>query len=138
MHPDLLTRAFPYLAAVLAAVAVTDPDLFLPWREAVVPLLGVVMLGMGLTLSAESFAAVARRPALVALGVGLQFLVMPLAGWLLALLFRSRTAAFVASLVFLLHPVQADLDDLLATLDAALRQPLDPARIRKITIGVRP
>jgi len=87
MHPDLLTRAFPYLAAVLAAVAVTDPDLFLPWREAVVPLLGVVMLGMGLTLSAESFAAVARRPALVALGVGLQFLVMPLAGWLLALLF---------------------------------------------------
>jgi glycerol-3-phosphate dehydrogenase len=37
-----------------------------------------------------------------------------------------------------LHPVQADLDDLLATLDAALRQPLDPARIRKITIGVRP
>ncbi len=85
MQPDVLTRAFPYLAALFAAVAVTDPDLFLPWRDAIVPLLGLVMLGMGLTLTADSFAAVARRPALVALGVALQFLVMPLAGWLLGL-----------------------------------------------------
>ncbi len=37
-----------------------------------------------------------------------------------------------------LHPLQADLDDLLGTLNAALKTPLDPACIRKITVGVRP
>lgn len=37
-----------------------------------------------------------------------------------------------------LHPLQSDLDDLLGTLNAALKTPLDPACIRKITVGVRP
>ena len=38
------------------------------------------MLGMGLTLRVADFAAVARQPKLVALGVAAQFLIMPLTG----------------------------------------------------------
>lgn len=42
------------------------------------------MLGMGLTLEAVDFARVARRKRLVALGVTLQYLVMPFMGWIVA------------------------------------------------------
>jgi len=81
---DVATRVFPYAAALFAALAVLEPDRFLPLQSAIVPLLGLVMLGMGLTLTPGSFVAVARRPVQVGLGVALQFLVMPLLGWALA------------------------------------------------------
>ena len=75
-------------AMVLAAGAVA-----LAWPEAVkgalptscVPwLLGAVMFGMGLALRGRDFALVLRRPRDVAVGVGAQFLCMPLAAWALA------------------------------------------------------
>jgi BASS family bile acid:Na+ symporter len=43
------------------------------------------MFGMGMTLTWHSFRAVARRPADLGLGITLQYLVMPLAAWLIAL-----------------------------------------------------
>ena len=49
--------------------------------------LGVIMLGMGITLSVEDFTAVLRRPWVVGLGVAAQFLIMPLLGWSVAMLF---------------------------------------------------
>jgi BASS family bile acid:Na+ symporter len=81
---DVATRLFPYAAALFAALAILGPESFLPLQPAIVPLLGVVMLGMGMTLTTEAFSAVARRPAQVAIGVALQFMVMPLVGWGLA------------------------------------------------------
>jgi bile acid:Na+ symporter, BASS family len=44
----------------------------------------VIMLGMGLTLETADFARVARSKRLVAIGVALQYLVMPAVGWLSA------------------------------------------------------
>ncbi|MFK7910694.1 MAG: bile acid:sodium symporter family protein [Akkermansiaceae bacterium] len=49
--------------------------------------LGVIMLGMGLTLSVDDFKAVLRRPWVVGLGVAAQFVIMPLLGWSVATLF---------------------------------------------------
>ena len=46
----------------------------------ITPLLGVVMFGMGLTLTPTDFALIARRPLPVLIGVVAQFLVMPLLG----------------------------------------------------------
>jgi BASS family bile acid:Na+ symporter len=88
MRADLLTRRFPYLAVLASAVAVYYPQYFVPLKPAIVPLLGVVMFGMGMTLTLESFKAVVRQPALVGLGVGLQFLLMPFVAWVVALAFR--------------------------------------------------
>lgn len=51
-------------------------------------LLGVVMFGMGLTLSVEDFARVFRRPKDIGLGVAAQFTVMPLVAFALAVVFR--------------------------------------------------
>ncbi|HEX5791605.1 MAG TPA: bile acid:sodium symporter family protein [Luteolibacter sp.] len=58
---------------------------FKPWIE---PGLGIIMLGMGLTLSVGDFAAVLRMPRNVALGVAAQFLIMPLSGWAIAKAFH--------------------------------------------------
>ncbi|HSJ96604.1 MAG TPA: bile acid:sodium symporter family protein, partial [Myxococcota bacterium] len=52
-------------------------------RPAIQPLLGLVMLGMGMTLAPADFRRVAERPAAVAIGIALQFAIMPLAGFAL-------------------------------------------------------
>jgi BASS family bile acid:Na+ symporter len=51
----------------------------------------LIMLGMGLTLRVADFAAVARVPKSVAIGVAAQFLIMPLAAWSIARLFGLET-----------------------------------------------
>ncbi len=79
-----LTSLFPLWAILGSALAYAAPELFAGWKPAIVPLLGVVMFGMGMTLTWGSFAEVLRRPGIVMLGTLLQFLVMPLAAWLVA------------------------------------------------------
>lgn len=58
-------------------------------------LLGVVMLGMGLTLSLEDFRRVLAMPRAVAAGVALQFTVMPMSGVAIAALFGLETGLAV-------------------------------------------
>ncbi|MBV1916924.1 MAG: bile acid:sodium symporter family protein [Sphingomonadaceae bacterium] len=58
-------------------------------------LLGVIMLGMGLTLSIADFRRVLTMPKCVAAGVALQFTVMPLAGVAIAVGFGLETGLAV-------------------------------------------
>jgi bile acid:Na+ symporter, BASS family len=83
-----ITAAFPLWALLLALLAYFWPS---PWpdvlaeaKPAIVPLLGLVMFGMGMTLTWQSLGAVWRRPGLIGLGVLLQFLIMPFAAWAIA------------------------------------------------------
>lgn len=80
---DRVTGLFPLWAVLISAAAVVFPALLIPLKWAIVPLLGVVMFGMGVTLTTSDFTATLKRPVIVALGMVLQFLVMPLIGWLL-------------------------------------------------------
>ncbi|MFC4993232.1 bile acid:sodium symporter family protein [Rubritalea tangerina] len=50
--------------------------------------LGVIMLGMGVTLTLEDFKAVCKTPRQVFIGVGAQFALMPLIGWAVATAFQ--------------------------------------------------
>lgn len=69
---------------------------FRPFGQSLVSvLLGVIMLGMGLTLSPTDFRRVLTMPKAVATGVGLQFTVMPLAGITFATLFGLETGLAV-------------------------------------------
>ncbi|MCX7864023.1 MAG: bile acid:sodium symporter family protein [Novosphingobium sp.] len=69
---------------------------FQPFGQPLVSvLLGVVMLGMGLTLSLADFKRVLALPRAVATGIVLQFTVMPLAGIALALAFGLETGLAV-------------------------------------------
>ena len=81
-----ITALFPLWAMLGVLLAWFVPGPLAACRPAILPLLGVVMFGMGAGLRVENFLAVLRRPVPVVLGLGLQFLMMPLAGWLLALL----------------------------------------------------
>lgn len=80
----LLTRLFPLGAILVAIAAYFEPATFrtiLPW---VSWLLMLVMFGMGATLTFADFRRVLLRPAPVLAGIGLHYLVMPLAAFLLA------------------------------------------------------
>ncbi|WP_316368741.1 bile acid:sodium symporter family protein [Candidatus Thiodiazotropha sp. CDECU1] len=79
-----ITRLFPLWAVLFSLMAFGKPDLFIDLKPAIVPLLGVVMFGMGMTLTWQNFTAVLKRPAAIGLGVVLQYLVMPLAAWVIA------------------------------------------------------
>src|SRR5690606_1177674 len=50
----------------------------------IAPLLGIIMFGMGLTLTVPDFKLVATRPLPILLGVVAQFSIMPLLGALIA------------------------------------------------------
>lgn len=74
----LIVRFFPLFALLTAAAAALYPKVFLPLDFAVVPLLGVIMLGMGATLSVKDFLRAFKTPRATLLGILLQFLLMPL------------------------------------------------------------
>lgn len=77
-----LTAAFPFWVLLASLAALLHPPLFTWFRGPLITVgLGVIMLGMGVTLRAEDFRGVARYPLLVLLGVTLQYTVMPLLGW---------------------------------------------------------
>lgn len=89
----LATRLFALWTVLGTLIAWFVPDVFLwvvdgrfaPLGQPLVSvMLGVIMLGMGLTLTLDDFRRVAQLPGAVAAGVALQFTVMPLAGIALA------------------------------------------------------
>lgn len=77
----MLTRLFPLWAVLLAGAAILVPAPFLAIGPAVTPLLAFIMLTMGLTLTPADFLRIARQPGAVIAGVGLHYLIMPLAAW---------------------------------------------------------
>ena len=85
----MFTRLFPLWVSAAALIALVVPSVFTwfsgPW---ITYGLGGIMLGMGLTLSWNDFALVAKTPSWVVLGMLLQFTVMPLLGWGLGILFQ--------------------------------------------------
>lgn len=80
----VITRLFPVWALLVSAVAYLSPATFRPFGDAVTPLLALVMFAMGVTLRLADFRRVALRPAPVLAGLGLHYLIMPLAAWAIA------------------------------------------------------
>ncbi|NLD70700.1 MAG: bile acid:sodium symporter family protein [Limnobacter sp.] len=81
-------KTFAVWVLLFAVLAFQFPDHY-RWIGAwIVPLLGIIMFGMGLTLSKADFREVVRRPREVAIGVAGQFLIMPALAWLLCTLLR--------------------------------------------------
>ena len=77
----VITRLFPVWALLVSAAAFLSPATFRPLGSAVTPLLALVMFAMGVTLRLADFRRVALRPAPVLAGLGLHYLIMPLAAW---------------------------------------------------------
>lgn len=79
------TSLFPLWAVLLSAVAYVYPEYFAPHSNLIVPFLSLIMLGMGVTLSVDSFLSVLKRPYVVILGTLMQYTIMPLAAWIVCL-----------------------------------------------------
>lgn len=62
--------------------------MFVGLKPAITPLLMLIMLSMGITLSIEDFRQVARQKFALVLGVVLQFLIMPAAAFLICMALR--------------------------------------------------
>jgi len=86
-------RAFLPLAVGLSALAMVVPGLFTWIAPYIAPALGVIMFGMGLSLTFEEFARLVPRWKVVGAGALLQFTVMPALAWLLSRLFGLPPAA---------------------------------------------
>ncbi|MDB6453347.1 bile acid:sodium symporter family protein [Falsirhodobacter sp. 20TX0035] len=71
-------KTFALWVIVFAVLGFLMPNTFKQLTPWIIPLLGIIMFGMGLTLSVKDFQEVVRRPVEVGIGVLAQFIIMPL------------------------------------------------------------
>ena len=92
---QFIGKTFALWVLLFAGLAFFSPDTFkvigpyIPW------LLGIVMLGMGMTLKISDFSEIIKHPKAVILGVVAQFVIMPLLALGLSLLFALPPAIAV-------------------------------------------
>ncbi len=89
LHPRLKILAFTFWVFTMTSWALFFPSHFVAWGTfqlgtLITPLIQVIMLGMGATLSIADFARALKMPKAVLAGMVLQFTVMPLLGWAIA------------------------------------------------------
>ena len=81
-------RTFALGVLLFAALSFFNPEYFV-WIQPYIPLLlGIIMFGMGLTLSLNDFKQVFQMPKSVFIGVLAQYTIMPLLAFLLAIIFK--------------------------------------------------
>jgi BASS family bile acid:Na+ symporter len=81
-------KTFSFWVLLFACLGFFAPQLFTGYKSWITPLLGIVMFGMGLTLSTADFKEVFRRPRDVAIGVVGHYLIMPGIAYVLSVALR--------------------------------------------------
>ena len=85
---QLMQKTFALWVIVFSAIALWQPSYFV-WLTAYIPwILGIIMLGMGMTISIADFRAVVQYPRAVLIGVVAHFVVMPSLAFILCQLFQ--------------------------------------------------
>jgi BASS family bile acid:Na+ symporter len=89
-----ISRGFSYTIMIFAAVTISMfyPGLFIKWgdfelKATIIPLLQIIMFGMGSQMSFRDFAGVVKMPKGVLLGLVCQFTIMPIIGFTIATTF---------------------------------------------------
>ena len=85
---DRITKLFPLWAILFSFFAFYFNEYFNVFKSAIVPLLIVVMFGMGMTLTWDNFKKIFKSPLIILIGFGLQYLIMPAAGYFVSVLFN--------------------------------------------------
>ncbi|HDL5700400.1 TPA: bile acid:sodium symporter family protein [Mannheimia haemolytica] len=85
---QFISKTFAIWVVVFAFIAAQFPETFKQFVPWIPYLLGIVMLGMGLTLTFKDFAEVTKNPKSVIIGVIAQFVVMPSVAYGLAKTFN--------------------------------------------------
>lgn len=85
---QFIQKTFALWVIVFAALALWQPEIFV-WLKAYIPwILGIIMLGMGMTMTVDDFKGVLQSPKAVLIGVVAQFVVMPGLAYVLCKLFN--------------------------------------------------
>ncbi|WP_284879696.1 bile acid:sodium symporter family protein [Acinetobacter variabilis] len=85
---QFVQKTFALWVILFSAIALMLPDLFV-WLRAYIPwMLGLIMFGMGMTMTPSDFKSILQSPKAVAIGVVAQFMVMPGLAFLLCQLFQ--------------------------------------------------
>lgn len=72
-----IQKTFAFWVVLFSGLALWMPDVFV-WLKAYIPwVLGIIMFGMGMTMTPADFKGIMRSPKAVLIGVAAQFLVMP-------------------------------------------------------------
>lgn len=85
---QFVQKTFALWVLLFAGIAMYMPEAFIWLKSYITWMLGIIMFGMGMTLSWEDFKSVLSQPKAVAVGVSAQFIVMPLLAWGLCIAFR--------------------------------------------------
>jgi BASS family bile acid:Na+ symporter len=77
---------YPFSIILIVIVAYNFPDYFVAYNgvkfsKFIIPILQVIMLGMGSTITEEDFMAIVKTPKFVLIGLVAQFMIMPLLGF---------------------------------------------------------
>ena len=87
-------KGFTYTILIFAAVTCSlfYPELFITWgsfelKTLIVPLLQIIMFGMGTAMSFNDFVGVVKMPKAVGIGLFCQFTIMPIVGFSIAKVF---------------------------------------------------
>jgi BASS family bile acid:Na+ symporter len=83
-----MTRLFAVWVLLAAVAAFFWPSMFAWFKLFIEPALGVIMFGMGITLTAADFRRVAQQPYAVLVGVAGQFIIMPFGAAIIARVLR--------------------------------------------------
>lgn len=118
---------FTFIVLATGVAAMTFPSAFVKWgdfelKSAITPLVQVILLGMGLTLTPEDFRRVFTMPRGVILCCVLHYTIMPLGGWGFAHLFGLQGA--VATGLILIGSVPSGTSSNVISLLARVNVPL--------------
>lgn len=79
-----IIRFFPIFAVLFSVIAYYSPMYFMDLKSQIVPLLMLIMLSMGLTLTFDDFKNLTKYKKAILVGIILQFSVMPIAALLIS------------------------------------------------------
>ncbi|HSC35094.1 MAG TPA: bile acid:sodium symporter family protein [Thermodesulfobacteriota bacterium] len=81
---SIVTDYFTFWIILFSLITFLRPEPFAGLTGLIVPVLGIIMFGMGMTLTVGDFRRIAERPRDVAIGAAAQYGIMPLTGFILA------------------------------------------------------
>lgn len=86
-----IQKTFALWVVMFALLALGFPDAFIWLKSYITLMLGIIMFGMGMTMTPMDFKSVIHNPKAVFIGVLAQFIVMPALAYLLCHLFKLPT-----------------------------------------------
>ncbi|WP_445345499.1 bile acid:sodium symporter family protein [Acinetobacter bohemicus] len=89
---QFIQKTFALWVVLFAGIALIVPEAFVWLKAYIIWMLGIIMFGMGMTMTIDDFKGVLHSPKAVVIGVVAQFMVMPGLAYLLCQLFQLPPA----------------------------------------------